>query len=117
VDELTRRDAIQRSAGAGLLATLGPGAMQEPPPAEGEKAPAEVPKTERGRVLAVGMTEGEADCWELAANLAGKYFALPELHPTDRQEVATAIHIIQNKLLGRPTYRRYLEGAKAVKPK
>ena len=38
---------------------------------------------------------------------------LPELHPTDRPEVATAIHVLQNKLLARPTYRKYLEEAKA----
>ena len=76
-----------------------------------------IPKEERGRVTAVGMTEAEADCWELAANLAGKFFSLPELHPMDRQEIATAIHVVQNKLLSRPTYRKYLEIAKAGAPK
>jgi hypothetical protein len=30
----------------------------------------------------------------------------------DRQEIAAAIHVIQYKLLSRPTYRRYLELAK-----
>jgi hypothetical protein len=30
----------------------------------------------------------------------------------DRQEIAAAIHVIQYKLLARPTYRRYLELAK-----
>ena len=25
----------------------------------------------------------------------------------DKQEIATAIHVIQNKLLSRPTYRKY----------
>lgn len=65
--------------------------------------------TDRERVLAVGMTEEEADCWELAAKTAGAFFALPKMHPMDDQEVAQAIHVIQNKLLSRPTYRRYLE--------
>jgi hypothetical protein len=69
-------------------------------------------KTDRSFVLGSGMTEAEADCWELAARTAGKYFALPELHPMDRQEIAAAIHVIQYKLLARPTYRRYLELAK-----
>jgi hypothetical protein len=63
------------------------------------------------------MTEAEADCWELAAKLAGAFFALPKLHPMDNQEVATAIHVIQNKLLSRPTYRKYLELAKKVDQK
>jgi hypothetical protein len=30
----------------------------------------------------------------------------------DRQEIASAIHVIENKLLSRPTYRRDLERAK-----
>jgi hypothetical protein len=55
------------------------------------------------------MTGAEADCWELAARLAGQFLALPQLHPMDQQEVAQAIHVIQNKLLGRPTYRKYLQ--------
>ncbi len=60
------------------------------------------------------MTEREADCWELAAKTAGAFFDLPELHPMDKQEIASAIHIVQNKLLSRPTYRAYLEKAKAA---
>ena len=61
------------------------------------------------------MTEAEADCWQAVAEAAGKFFDLPKLHPMDAQEVASAIHIIQHKLLSRPTYRRYLEMAKAQK--
>jgi len=34
-------------------------------------------------------------------------------HPMDDHEVAHAIHVIQHKLLARPTYRKYLEMAKA----
>jgi len=66
-------------------------------------------------VIASGLTEGEADCWELAARTAGAFFALPELHPMDKQEVANAIHVIQNKLLSRPTYRTYLETARKAR--
>ena len=65
--------------------------------------------TDRERVLLVGLTEQEADCWELAAALAGTFHSLPVLHDTDWHEVAHAIHIIQNKLLARPTYRQYLK--------
>ena len=71
-------------------------------------------------VMEAGMTEAEARCWKLTAEAAGSFFALPELHPMDKQEVATAIHVLQNKLLGRPTYRKYLKLAKAAhaeKPK
>ncbi len=113
MDDLTRRDAIQRTAGAGLIAALVPGQRD----AAAQAKASDVPDTERGRMIAVGMTEDEADCWVIAAKLAGKFFDLPELHPMDKQEVATAIHVIQNKLLGRPSYRRYLGPAKAVAPK
>lgn len=65
-------------------------------------------------VIAAGMTEAEADCWKKTAEAAGAFFNLPELHSMDSHEVASAIHIIQNKLLGRPTYRKYLENAKAA---
>lgn len=65
--------------------------------------------TDRDRVIACGLTDDEADCWELAATLARKLFELPKLHPMDDHEVAHAIHVIQNKLLGRPTYRQYLK--------
>lgn len=71
-------------------------------------APAVSPD-EKELVMQVGMTEAEAECWLLAAELAGRFFELPELHPMDSQEVATAIHVIQNKLLSRPTYRDYLD--------
>ena len=64
---------------------------------------------ERETVMRLGLTEQEAECWELASSLAGKFFQLPKLHPMDDHEVAQAIHIIQNKLLSRPAYRKYLE--------
>ncbi|MBK6940290.1 MAG: hypothetical protein IPH13_08795 [Planctomycetes bacterium] len=74
------------------------------------------PELERDRefVLGAGMTPAEADCWAAAAKCAGFFFDLPELHPMDRQEVASAIHVVQNKLLSRVTYRKYLELAKAA---
>ena len=60
-------------------------------------------------VMEAGLTEAEAICWMRTAEAAGAFFKLPEVHPSDKQEVAAAIHVIQSKLLSRPTYRKYLE--------
>lgn len=64
---------------------------------------------ERDRALAVGLTEQETECWELAVMLASRLYRLPVLHETDWHDVVNAIHIIQNKLLARPVYRKYLQ--------
>ena len=100
----TRRKVLNYSLvfGAGLATPI-----QEA--AEDDKEPQD---RDRKNVMAAGMTAEEADCWKLAAQTAGAFFKLPELHPMDNHEIAQAIHIIQNKLLGRPTYRRYLELSK-----
>lgn len=111
MDEVTRRNALQLVAGAGLVAAVGANAEAQ------EAKENKKPMTDREFVLAVGMTPEEADCWAAAAEAAGKFFALSELHPMDKQEVASAIHILQNKLLSRPTYRKYLELAKAAAKK
>jgi hypothetical protein len=105
MDEITRRAALQLGGGLGLAAAVGaaPADDQKPKP----------PMSDRDCVLGAGMTADEADCWAAAADVAGKFFALPKMHPMDAQEVANAIHVIQNKLLSRPTYRKYLELAKA----
>ncbi|ANM30814.1 hypothetical protein ABI59_16375 [Acidobacteria bacterium Mor1] len=112
--------------GAGLLTrsragelTTGATGSDAPRPAqdaEANSAEATSHNASRDRqaVLAAGMTEAEADCWAATADAAAKFFALPELHPMDRQEVATAIHVLQNKLLGRPVYRVYRETAKRL---
>ena len=68
-------------------------------------------------VIGAGLTRDEAECWKKTAEAAAAFFKLPNLHPMDRQEVASAIHVLQNKLLGRPTYRKYLELAKASRQK
>jgi hypothetical protein len=113
MNDPTRRGAIKLSAGAALATAFAP---TETAKAD-DKAVDEQLKRDRQFVLNCGMTEAEADCWELIARIAGKYFSLPEIHPMDRQEIASAIHVIQNKLLSRPTYRHYLELAKAGTPK
>lgn len=116
---VTRRQAITRAAAiaGSAIAIAAPNASADADPRNQKPSPAPAPQNpDRQFVLAAGFTEGEADCWEFAAKTAGAFFALPELHPMDKQEIASAIHIVQNKLLSRPTYRAYLENAKAAKP-
>jgi hypothetical protein len=38
---------------------------------------------------------------------AGKMLLLPELHPSDRIDIANAVHTLQMRLLMRPTYKKY----------
>jgi hypothetical protein len=108
MDELNRRGALQRTAGLGLIAALALEG-QAGAAADGRE---EERKLDRACVLASGMTEAEAECWELAGELAGKLLHLPELHPMDRQEMSQVIHVIQYRLLSRPTYRKYKEAHK-----
>jgi len=96
------------AGGGALFAALAPAAAQD-----AAKDDVDTDR-DRGFVMGAGMTAGEAEAWRLAGELAGAFFALPELHPMDKQEVASAIHVVQNKLLSRPTYRKYLELAKAA---
>jgi len=113
MNDMNRRAALQ--ATAALAATGLVTATVSPQQAAAR--PQDPDTEDRGFVMAAGMTEAEAACWALAATTAGAFFDLPELHPMDKQEVATAIHVIQNKLLSRPTYRKYLELAKAGREK
>jgi hypothetical protein len=106
MDDMTRRAAMTLAATTGA-ATLAPAMQDKKEDAAKETA------ADRQRVIAAGLTEAEADCWSAVAEAAGKFFALPKLHVMDDHEVAHAIHIIQHKLLARPTYRKYLELAKA----
>lgn len=106
-EKIDRRTLFAGTVAAGMIAPLGVrGSDRE-----------DTPKTDRDRVVALGFTEAEADCWEYAGKAAGIFLRLPELHPMDKQEVASAIHILQNKLLSRPAYRKYLELAKAAETK
>jgi hypothetical protein len=113
VHKLNRRDALQQAAGAGMLAALAPQAAQ----AQAEPGKEDQRKLDRKSVPAAGLTEAEADCWELTAQLAGKPFELPQLHPMDRQEIATTIHVIQYRLLSRPSYRKYKDAMKELSKK
>jgi hypothetical protein len=58
---MTRRNAIQLAASAGLTAAIG--AEGEAQEAKDEKKPI----TDRDFVLAAGMTPDEADCWAATA--------------------------------------------------
>jgi len=64
---------------------------------------------ERARVMAVGFTADEAECWELIARTAAKFFELPVLGELDKHEIAEATHVFQQKLLARPVYRSYID--------
>lgn len=107
--ELTRRNVLQMTAGLGVL-----GLPAAAVAAEDDHFDA---KAEKARVMDAGLTAEEADCWVTVAEAAGSFSKLPKLHPMDAGEVATAIHVIQHKLLARPTYRKYLERAKAESKK
>ncbi|MDI3419034.1 hypothetical protein [Streptomyces luteolus] len=66
-------------------------------------------KAERRRVISVGFTEAEADCWVLVARAAGAFLDLPQVHPSDIPESILSWHDIQTRLIYRPTYRAYRE--------
>lgn len=110
--EWNRRETLAAMAATGMLMTAMPAAADDDKKDEKKKAEFDASGDKR-RVMAAGMTEAEADCWAATADAAGKFFNLPKLHAMDDHEVAHAIHVIQNKLLGRPVYRKYLELAKA----
>jgi hypothetical protein len=71
--------------------------------------PATYGAAERARVMAVGFTADEAECWELIARAAAKFFELPVLGELDKHEIAEATHVFQQKLLARPAYRSYVD--------
>jgi hypothetical protein len=59
MDHPTRRDAFHQTASLTLLTALG--GLAPDAKAEGSD---KVGKSERERVMAVGFTEAEAECWE-----------------------------------------------------
>lgn len=112
MSKMNRRGVLRLAAtAAGANALLPACAIGDGRGEQGQAADAQDDRwaKEREHVMSVGFTEAEAACWELAARVVGSFFDLPELHEMDGQEVAQAIHVIQNKLMSRPTYRRYRE--------
>jgi hypothetical protein len=108
--KLTRRNLLQQSPTAGLLLAGSPTRTTQ-----ADDARAQERQVDRECVIAAGLTDDEADCWVLVAQAAGKALALPELHPMERQELTSAFHVIQNRLLSRPTYRKYTDSHNAAR--
>ncbi|MCP3804052.1 hypothetical protein NLX83_32755 [Allokutzneria sp. A3M-2-11 16] len=105
MNEMPRRAMLRSAAVAGTAASLSvlPATAAAAPP--NQWTPEEL--KDRKRVLEAGFTEAEADCWLLVARAGGAFFALPELHPSIKPEVVQAIHVLQDKLMMRPAYRKY----------
>jgi hypothetical protein len=106
---MTRRRILSTAASA---LALGTAHATDDQPKSNDKVDM---KADHKFIMEAGLTAEEAECWRLAAETAGKFFELEKLHPMDTQEVASAIHVVQNKLLSRPTYRKYLAAAKKGK--
>ena len=107
---MSRRRALITFASTAAIA----GIKDQGRSAQSAGAPAaDLPATdwaaERARVMAVGFTADEAECWELIARAAAKYFELPVLGELDKHEIAEATHVFQQKLLARPAYRSYVD--------
>ena len=57
-----------------------------------------------------GMTDDEVRAMSLTVDCANEIFDLPKLHPMDDEEFCHAIHVVQEKLLARPSMRA-MQGA------
>lgn len=119
---MTRRAALRSAGVAGLTAAgvAAPGiaaADDKPqpkpappvPPGPGPARWTEFELKDRRAVLAAGLSEAEADAWLLMNRAGAKLLALPSQHPSDLPDMVDAIHVIQNKLLARASYRKYLD--------
>lgn len=60
---------------------------------------------QRNNLVEFGMTDDEIDLWEKLADVAGRFLALPVLHPMEQQEAVHDLHNLQARLLGRPGLR------------
>jgi hypothetical protein len=104
---LTRRTALTALTSAAALTGID-GPRLSAQSAGGAAADPTDWAAERARVMAVGFTAAEAECWELIARAAAKFFELPVLGELDQHEIAEATHVFQQKLLARPVYRNYV---------
>lgn len=52
-------------------------------------------------VAAAQLTEQEAKVAQMLAEVWNEYLVLPIEHPMEQQEFCTAIHLCQDKILGR----------------
>ncbi len=101
MDELTRRQMLKATSVAGVLLGTGASALARKKALVQERF-----LLERDFVMEAGMTEAEADCWDDASAFAGAYLRLTPMD-SDHEHIH-AIHVLQEKLMVRPTYRRYL---------
>ena len=112
MEAITRREVMGAAALGGTVALAAMAGKTANAQESDEAKPAFDRDAEEKKVMDCGMTEEEAECWLHVSDAAGSFFKLPKLHSMDEHEVAHAIHVIQNKLLGRPTYREYLKISK-----
>ncbi len=113
MNALTRRQMLATASALTATATTLSAALPEQKTEAKEHHWTEGEKQDRQRVISSGMTEAEADAWELLVRAGAAIFALPQQHASTNAEIAQAIHVMQDKLLARPTYRKYLELARA----
>jgi hypothetical protein len=113
VQDISRRSVLAGLAGVSLLTasfSRGSEPFNEP-----SSEPTNALSTDKERIMAAGLTDKEAETWRLTAETAKAFFELPVLHSMDSHEVASAIHVIQNKLLARPSFREHLKNLSDVK--
>ena len=89
---LTQHTATRHFASINILTNSQVDAERELAGAE------EIERAEIERMMTVGFTKAEAECWVIACKLAYRFFELPELHPADDHEVTHATHVVQNRL-------------------
>ncbi len=121
MDEVTRRQALGTLVALGTVG-IAPSVVAPATAVAAQDAASESPHRwsdselrDRRNCVDAGMSEAEADCWELFVRAGAAFFALPKLHPAADAEFAAAMHVIQKELLSRPTYRRYLEVSRGAK--
>ncbi len=51
------------------------------------------------------MTEQEIELWEKLGEVAGRFLALPLLHPMEQKEAVGDLHNLHHRLLARPGLR------------
>lgn len=64
----------------------------------------------------VGLTDTEWQAWLAVAGAAAQVLALPPLHPMERDEIASAFHAVQFRLLARPAQRALQAAGLATMP-
>lgn len=56
------------------------------------------------------LTIGEQTCLDVTSNVATAFSRLPELHPSDLEDVVRHVHAIQNIILARAAFPAELRG-------